>query len=297
MDWHRFPTLNSLRAFSAVAETLSFSQAAASLSVTHAAVSQQVKALEERIALVLIERKGKVITLTSEGKALASDLNKGFTAIHDGVNALRKEATERAVQVTMPPAFAISYLMPRISDFQREHPEVTLMLNPTAEIMELTPGGIDVAIRYGDSSVPDMKVTPLLRSDMVIVGARELIQSKKVDDPSTLCELPWLQELGSNDTHEWMERQGVAPDKPMQITYMPGSLIMDAVRRGHGITYTARNFVEDDIRAGLLVELFAEKDFGGYYIVTRPGVLRSPVLSFVNWLLRHSKKRRFVDAG
>ncbi len=291
MDWHQFPTLNSLRAFSAVAETLSFTLAAVSLNVTHAAVSQQVKALEERIGLTLIHRKGKVMTLTSEGKALASDLNKGFAAIHEGVNTLRNESAERAVQVTMPPAFAISYLMPRISDFQREHPEVTLMLNPTAEILELTPGGIDVAIRYGDDFVPDMEVTPLLVSDMVVVGAYELIQSKKLNDPSWLCELPWLQELGSNDTNEWMDRQRITADKLMQITYMPGSLIMDAVRRGHGITYTARIFVEDDIRAGLLVELFLEKDFGGYYIVTRPGVLRSPVLSFVNWLLRHSKKR------
>ena len=61
MDWTEFPTLNSLRAFSAVAETLSFSRAAASLNVTHAAVSQQVKSLEDRIGLTLVERKGKTI--------------------------------------------------------------------------------------------------------------------------------------------------------------------------------------------------------------------------------------------
>ena len=289
MDWRQFPTLNSLRAFSAVAEFSSFSQAAISLNVTHAAVSQQVRTLEERIGLSLIDRKGKVVTLTSEGRALARDLTRGFTAIHDGVNALRQQAIERAVQVTMPPAFAIGYLMPRISDFQREHPEVTLMLNPSAEILELTPGGIDVAIRYGEGSSSEMEVTPLLVSDMVIVGSQELVKGKKINNPSLLFEFPWLQELGSNDTNEWMERQGIAPDTPMQVTYMPGSLIMDAVRRGHGITFTARYFVEDDIRAGLLVELFSEKDFGSYSIVTRPGVLRSPVHSFVNWLLRNSK--------
>ena len=124
---------------------------------------------------------------------------------------------------------------------------------------------------------------------MVVVGARELIRGKIFSDPAALCELPWLQELGSNDTNEWMERQEITPDKPMQINYMPGSLIMDAVRRGHGLTYTARSFVDKDIQAGLLVELFSETDFRGYYIVTRPGVLRPPVLSFVNWLRRNSK--------
>jgi LysR family glycine cleavage system transcriptional activator len=63
---------------------------------------------------------------------------------------------------------------------------------------------------------------------------------------------------------------------------------MDAVRRGHGLTFTARSFVEKDIQAGLLVELFSESDFAGYYIITHPGVLRSPVLLFVNWLGRQS---------
>jgi len=289
MHWTEFPTLNSLRAFSAVAENLSFSRAADSLNVTHAAVSQQVKALEERIGLTLIERKGKVIALTTEGKSLAHDLSIGFTAIHDGVKALTRASTESAVQVTMPPAFAISYLMPRIAGFQREHPEVRLMLNPTADIIELTPGGIDVAIRYCDGIVPGMVVTPLLKSDMVVVGARELIRGQTFSNPATLCDLPWLQELGGNDTVEWMERQKITPTKPMRITYMPGSLIMDAVRRGHGLTFTARSFVKKDIEAGLLVELFSETDVGGYYIVTRPDRLRPSVQEFVNWLGRQSK--------
>ena len=120
MDWTEFPTLNSLRAFSAVAETLSFSRAAASLNVTHAAVSQQVKSLEDRIGLTLVERKGKPITLSKEGKSLAHDLTRGFSAIHDGVKNLKHASIWSSVQVTMPPAFAVSYLMPRIGEFQRE---------------------------------------------------------------------------------------------------------------------------------------------------------------------------------
>ena len=46
MDWRGIPSLNSLRAFSAVADTLNFSQAGRELNVSHAAVSQQVRALD-----------------------------------------------------------------------------------------------------------------------------------------------------------------------------------------------------------------------------------------------------------
>ena len=72
------------------------------------------------------------------------------------------------------------------------------------------------------------------------------------------------------------------------ITHMPGNLIMEAVRRGDGLTYTARCFVDKEIRSGQLVELSSENDTGGYYIVTRPGVLRAPVRAFVSWLKREA---------
>ena len=53
MSWSDLPSLNSLRAFAAVAETGSYSKAGALLHVTHAAISQQVRALEERLSVSL----------------------------------------------------------------------------------------------------------------------------------------------------------------------------------------------------------------------------------------------------
>jgi len=288
MTWSDLPSLNALRAFAVVAELGSLSQAGSALNVSHAALSQQVKALEARLGVTLIVREGRGIALTAEGEALARDLARGFAAIRDGVEALTGMDTKRPVQVTMSPAFAVSWLMPRIMDFQHRHPGITLMLNPTGEVMRLTPGGIDMAIRFGDGRWPSMDVTPLLLPDMVVVAARELIGTKGIADPALLVDLPWLQELGTDEVAEWMKRRGITPKGPLTITHMPGNLIMAAVRRGDGLTYTARCFVDKEIRSGQLVELSSENDTGGYYIVTRPGVLRTPVRAFVNWLKREA---------
>ncbi|MGH6892116.1 MAG: LysR family transcriptional regulator [Dongiaceae bacterium] len=284
MNWADFPSLNSLRAFASVAETGSYSRAGAGLNVSHTAVCQQVKALEARLGVTLVIREGRGIKLTDEGAALARHLARGLAAIRDGVDALTGADATRPVQVTMSPAFAVSWLMPRIMDFQHRHPGLTLMLNPTAEVIELTPGGIDLAIRFGDGDWPGMEVTPFLLPDMVVVGARELIGKREITDPAMLVKLPWLQELGTNEVAEWMERRGIVPKRPPMITHMPGNLIMEAVRRGDGLTYTARCFVDKEIRSGQLLELSSENDTGGYYIVTRPGVLRPPVHAFVKWL-------------
>ena len=56
MDWQNLPTLNSLRALSALAETGSLAEAAKRLNVTYPAVSQQVKALEAYLDTALLQR-------------------------------------------------------------------------------------------------------------------------------------------------------------------------------------------------------------------------------------------------
>ena len=164
------------------------------------------------------------------------------------------------------------------------------MLSPTGEVIELKPGGVDMAIRYRDSRGPDTGVSPVLIADMVVVATPSLIGAQAITEPEVLLDMPWLQELGTNEVADWFVRHGVMPEGPLKITHMPGNLIMEAVRRGDGITFTAQPFVEEEIRSGRLIELFPETAFGTYYIVARPGVLRPPVRAFVKWLKRQAAR-------
>ena len=284
MDWTTLPPLNALKAFAALAETGSYTQAGAALNVSHAAVIQQVKALEERLGVSLVVRAGRGIELTEDGAALARELGAGFATIRRGVEALTGAEAHRPVQVTMSPAFAVKWLMPRIADFQSRHPDITLLLNPTGQFMELKPGGIDLALRYSPCDRLTATVDVLGIFDLVVVGTPSIIGNKEITDPAELVYLPWLQELGTNEVADWLMRHGVTLDRPLMISHMPGNLIMDAVRRGDGITYPVRQWVEEEIRSGELVELFPEEAFGLFYIHTRPGALRAPVKTFVRWL-------------
>lgn len=284
MNWSDLPSLTSLRAFAAVAETRSFSRAGFGLNVSHAAISQQVRALEARLGVTLVVREGRTIRLTEAGATLACNLEKGLAAIREGIEALVDVDVTRRVQVTTSPAFAASWLMPRIADFRRRHPRITLMLNATAEVIELVPGGVDIAVRYGDGNWPGLVVKPLLLPDMIVVAAPSLLGTRAPNDPVTLLSLHWLQELGTDEVAQWMKRRGVTEKRPSMVTHMPGNLILEAVRQGEGVTYTARCFVEEDIKSGRLVVLSSERDAGGYYVVTRGGMLRPPAQAFLKWL-------------
>lgn len=286
MKWLDLPPLNSLRAFSALAEAGGYSRAASRLNVTHAAVSQQVKALEAHLGVPLVLREGRGVRLTPEGEILARDLNAGFAMMSRGVDAVLGTAASRPVQITMSPAFAVEWLMPRITAFQQRHPEIILMLNPSIDVVELKAGGIDLAIRFTDRRRLKEAITPFMVSDMVVIGAPSLLGDEAFDDPADLMNLPWLQELGTNETADWFERRGVALNRPLMISQMPGNLIMEAVRRGDGITYTVGAYFEEEIKGGKMRVLYREPAFGIFYIATAPGVVRPAVKTFLDWLNR-----------
>lgn len=284
MDWHRLPSLNALKAFAALAEAGSYSRAGEMLNVTHAAVMQQVKALEAHFGQRLVTRTGRKIALTEEGQMLARDLRIGFRRIRDGVEALGEVQNTRPVQVTMSPALAVRWLMPRIADFQTRYPDVTLLLNPSGAFIDLAPGGMDVAIRYSRLENLPEGANVLIKVDLVVAGTPALIESVDISGPGDLIHLPWLQELGTNEVADWLARRGVKLDRPIMISHMPGNLILDAVKRGDGITYTVRQWIEEDLRSGDLVELFPEESVGAFYIHTLSGEQRRSAKLFIKWL-------------
>lgn len=292
MDWRGIPSLNGLKAFSAVADTLNLSQAGRMLNVSHAAVSQQVRALEAHLGVSLVVRHGRGVALTPEGQDLAKSLEEAFSGIRAAVDALSEAGSGRPLQVTMTPAFAVSWLMPRISDFRLQHPDIELMLNPTAEIVELAPGGVDVAIRFGDGNWPGLDAELLLPTTFAIVAARSLVGDRQFTDPEQLVDYPWMQELGTNELSLWLERQGVIATGKLDITHLPGYLVLDGLRRGDGITASARAFLDAEIEAGSLRLLFEDARPGsGYYIATRRGAMRPSLKAFVSWLRRHAEAR------
>jgi LysR family glycine cleavage system transcriptional activator len=289
MDWRKLPSLSALRAFAALAQAGSFSRAGAALNVSHAAVSQHVRALEADLGVPLIVHGNRRAELTPEGERLAAALGGAFDAIGTAVEDLRGTEAARPLQVTMTPAFAVQWLMPRISEFRHEHPGIEMMLNPTAEVVEVGPGAADVAIRYGRGGWPGLEVEMLLPTAIAIVAASTLVDGLSIERPQDILELPWLQEFGTNEMTNWLRERGVLTPKSENVTHLPGYLVLDGLRNGQGVSAVARALVEPDIAEGRLKVLFEDAaPNSGYYIATRPGVPRPPLKAFLRWLRRHS---------
>lgn len=291
MDWRIMPPMAALRAFAAYADSENLVQAGEALNVSHAAISQQLRALEAHLGVALLDRSGRALALTAEGAHLARALALGFGAIHTAVQELTTSQAARPLHVTCTPSFAAHWLVPRLPDFQAQHPEISLVLDPSGGVVPLTVGGVDLALRYGDGQWSGLESEQLLAAPMVVVAAPALLAGRQVGSAADLLDLPWLEELGTNEASRWFQAQGIEEGFRGPRTRLPGNLLMQAVRDGQGVAVSVQNFVADDLSAGRLQVLFRAPAGGGYHIVTRPGVLRPETRAFVAWL------RRLRDRG
>lgn len=146
------PPLNPLRAFEAAARHLSFKLAAHELHVTPGAVGQQVKALEERLGVRLLERRHKQLMLTPAGQEYAAAVQKGFYRIADATERLKPRGVAAVLSVGVYPRFDFARLRP--DDFRAAHPTIGLRIMEPAGLPELIEGKVSVLIdrRPGDHS-------------------------------------------------------------------------------------------------------------------------------------------------
>ena len=138
------PPLNPLRAFEAAARHLSFKLAARELHVTPGAVGQQVKILEDRLGVQLIERLHKQLVLTPAGQDYVTAVQKGFYRIAEATERLKPQGVAIVLSVGVHARFDLGRL--GADRFRAAHPAIGLRVIQPAGLQELVEGKVDVLI-------------------------------------------------------------------------------------------------------------------------------------------------------
>jgi LysR family transcriptional regulator, glycine cleavage system transcriptional activator len=283
--WREMPPLSALRAFEAAARNLGFAPAARELNVTHPAVVQQVRQLETHLGLSLIQRNGRGLALTEPGARLAQALADGFGAIAATVKDLQVQAGQRALQVTLTPSFATSWLMPRLGAFWTAHPDLPIALHPTRRHVDLAREGFDLAIRFGTGDWPGLQAAPLVIAPHVVVAAPSLVPGTGNLSLDDLRALPWVLERDWPEQLVVLSRIGLDPATLRVTEVETEELARAAVRQGYGLHMEASALVEDDVAAGRLRALHQSGDPAlGYWLVTRPGHEPPALRTFLKWI-------------
>ncbi|MBX2823473.1 MAG: transcriptional regulator GcvA [Gammaproteobacteria bacterium] len=297
---------NALRAFEAAARHLSFKLAAEELFVTPAAISQQIKFLEDTLGIPLFHRYNRKIELTDAAKRGLPKLIEGFSTLSDGVALMKQPDDSSALTVWTSPAFATKWLMPRLPEYRRAHPDVDLNISGNRDLIDngrarktipaenFRRDKVDIAIRFGQGDYPGCRVDKLLSVSAIPLCSPSLLDGPApLESPDDLRHHTLLHDEtpyeGRPAWSAWLEAAGVGDiDSTHGMTFNSAALVLAAAIAGQGVALTLQTLADDDIADGRLVipfDLSLPMDYD-YYVITLEETADQPeIKAFREWLL------------
>lgn len=279
------PSLHTLRVFEAAARRLSFTRAAIELHLTQAAVSRQIRQLEEALGQQLFVRLHRRVELTPVAERLAADLSQSFTQIARSVAQVRGETRER-LRLSVEPAFAARWLLPRLPRFVAGEPQIDIEVEST-EILRDVGSDTDLAIRYawtrqrpqrGAIQLAEISVFPVLAPSLLRPG-------HELRAPRDLLQHTLLHEDEGRSWEEWFGAAGLEGIPiPRRMRFNDVALVLQAAVNGHGVALGDDLLAADDLRAGRLLKPFEVQAFCGSYWLLGVSSRSRAQRAFRDWL-------------
>jgi LysR family glycine cleavage system transcriptional activator len=285
----RLPPLNALKAFEAAARGKSFTRAADELNVTPGAVSQQVKALEATLGILLFNRERQRLVITEAGREYLAVVGDALDQIAVGTERIVRRQRSSVLTVSVSPDFAAKWLVNRLGRFAETHPEIDLRVSATDQHVDFAREDVDLAIRHGDGTWPELDVVRLYFELLFPVCSPKLIRGRnRVSAPSDLLKFPLLR-LGDWKTwNRWFEAAGVADPVAHGPVLNRASMLIDAAVDGQGIALARTALAAWDLINGRLVrpiDVCLEMS-NTYWIVCPKVTSRIPkIATFREWFL------------
>jgi DNA-binding transcriptional LysR family regulator len=143
-DW------DDVRFFLAVARTGSFSAAAAQLNTKQTTVGRRIQALERRLGAKLFDRHRYGMEVTPAARGVleqAESMMANATAIERHLAGIDDEMSG-SVRVAATEGLAADWLVPRLAELRRRHPDIVVHVVAGDELLDLAIRQADLAIRF-----------------------------------------------------------------------------------------------------------------------------------------------------
>lgn len=225
--------------------------------MTQAAVSYQMKLLEERLGAALFVRQGRGVALTELGRRIAPRVTDAFAMLDDAFATARAESSS-ILSITAPRTFATNWLAGRLGDFHAAHPELTVRLDVTDQMIDLASSEFDVAIRGLPEPQPGLVCHFLMRMPVTPLASPAFLARYPLATPADLLKAPRI----SPDDDWWDlwfdSLSDLNSDGRLHTGIRFESQVLDghSAVAGHGVAILSPPMFQGAIESGLLVQPF-----------------------------------------
>ncbi len=289
MDRPRLPPLNAIKAFEAAARLGSFTRAAEELNVTHGAVSRQVRLLEDWLGTRLFLRTSRNAVSTQVGTELLAEAGPALDRLAAVSQRLRKPIpAAQVLRVSALPTFAMRWLIPRLPEFQRDHPGLELQIVTASTPAEQFRMDVDAVISgpgrhsgwvgkcfLGEARLPVL--SPGLMASCPLRSPADL-------DRHTLLHAATLRSAWPR----WLAAANVPNLKPArQQVFEHFYFAIQAALEGLGVIMGPVALIADELRAGRLLAPIRDpvlKTRGYFFYAPQPSSNATAITALRNWL-------------
>ena len=298
--------LKQMASLVSVATRGSLTAAARAEGVAPAIMGRRLDALEERLGVKLLVRTTRRISLTHEGTAFLEDCQRLLADVANAEASVSAGGVKASghLRLTAPAGFGRRHVAPLVPRFREAHADVTVSLNLSDRVVDLTTEGFDCAVRVGD--LPDSSLVSLRLADnrRLCVATPDYLRRRGTPlHPSELARHDCLTlSSDASQTRGWafrVARPGAASRDDHEIIHLrpggpfdcsDGQVLHDWCLAGHGIAWRSTWEVESEIAAGRLVALledFAAPPNGIYALFPQRKHLPLRVRLWVDFLRHH----------
>jgi len=302
-------TLQQLRILKAIASEKSFTRAAEVLFVSQPSLSKQIKTLESRLNISLINRENNIVSLTEAGKLFLQYSERILALCEESCRALNDLKSGDRGNLTVGASQTIgTYLMPRVlALFAQNHPQINIEVHvdSTRKIAKrVLEGDIDIAVVGGN--IPDeleknLKVEDFVNDELILIIPKShpfALKKKKKINKDDLYHLNFIT-LNSNSTiRKLIDNiliQNNIRTKQFNIIMQLNSIeaIKTAVSLGLGAAFVSSSAIEKEIELKT-IEIIRIEDIKItriLSIVSNPECYRSKAVDFFYnelWTLKNT---------
>ena len=255
-----------MEVFSRVVQTGALSAAARSLDLTPSAVSKLITRLEDRLGVRLLVRTTRALTLTEEGEAYHRASLRILQELNEADQSAAARVVRGRVRVNATIAFGTQFVAPMIPAFLERHPNTTVDLSLTDDIVDVIEQRTDIAIRSGNLADSALVARKLGQSRRVVCAAPSYLARKGTPKlPSELAQHTCLTFNFRRSRAGWpfrSEGREIEQHVSGSLQVNNGETLRQMALAGVGIARLGLFHVAADLKAGALIALLDEYNPG-----------------------------------
>lgn len=264
------PSLKLLMAFDAVVRHRSVTAAAAELNLTQSTVSRLVAALEAQLGKELFTRHRKRLAPNAAALSYQRDVVRALDMIQRASTAVVANPDGGNFSLAVLPTFATRWLGPRLGEFLKDHPGVSLNLATRIKRVDFASETFDAAVYFGDGNWPGVNHLKLFDERATACVSPQFATEHRMETLEDLAGLPLLQ-LESRPTvwPDWFCAQGGEQTGSEGMLMDQFSMMIQAAISGLGVALLPDYLAQFEISEKRLVPVLqtSVRVSGAYWLV------------------------------